>query len=185
MSDLAREIGRDDAPEVGDMSALVVDRRGSSSTSTMPHVRDHRGEHRRGDVRRCAHSRRACGCDHFADLLRNGDDSSGDVLTPEQFAALMSRLRHRAGDDGRLVRRPAQLVRHPRFLDDGLLPAPGASATCSRAAASGGSPKEAGRCPGQSRRRGSGLSGTRIARHARTARPGRRSRDAIGDDGIA
>jgi len=30
--------------------------------------------------------------DHFADLLRPGDDSAGDVLTPEQFAALMSRL---------------------------------------------------------------------------------------------
>lgn len=30
--------------------------------------------------------------DHFADLLRNGDESSGDVITPEQFAALMRRL---------------------------------------------------------------------------------------------
>ena len=30
--------------------------------------------------------------DHFGDLLRNGDDSSGDVLTPDQFAALMRRL---------------------------------------------------------------------------------------------
>src|SRR5581483_9582670 len=30
--------------------------------------------------------------DHFADLLRNGDESSGEVLTPAQFAALMSRL---------------------------------------------------------------------------------------------
>jgi thiosulfate/3-mercaptopyruvate sulfurtransferase len=30
--------------------------------------------------------------DHFADLLRNGDESSGEVLTPEQFATLMSRL---------------------------------------------------------------------------------------------
>ena len=30
--------------------------------------------------------------DHFADLLRNGDETSGDVITPEQFAALMGRL---------------------------------------------------------------------------------------------
>jgi len=30
--------------------------------------------------------------DHYADLLRNGDESSGLVITPEQFAALMSRL---------------------------------------------------------------------------------------------
>jgi thiosulfate/3-mercaptopyruvate sulfurtransferase len=30
--------------------------------------------------------------DHFGDLLRSGDDSSGEVLTPAQFAALMERL---------------------------------------------------------------------------------------------
>jgi thiosulfate/3-mercaptopyruvate sulfurtransferase len=30
-------------------------------------------------------------CDHFADLLINGDDSQGFVITPAQFAALMSR----------------------------------------------------------------------------------------------
>lgn len=30
--------------------------------------------------------------DHFADLLRNGDETSGEVIRPSQFAALMSRL---------------------------------------------------------------------------------------------
>lgn len=39
-----------------------------------------------------AHIPGAAWVDHFADLLRNGDDSSGDVLTPEQYAALMNRL---------------------------------------------------------------------------------------------
>jgi thiosulfate/3-mercaptopyruvate sulfurtransferase len=39
-----------------------------------------------------AHIPGAVWVDHFADLLRNGDDSSGDVLTPEQYAALMSCL---------------------------------------------------------------------------------------------
>jgi len=39
-----------------------------------------------------AHIPGALWVDHFADLLRNGDDSSGLVVTPEQYAALMSRL---------------------------------------------------------------------------------------------
>jgi thiosulfate/3-mercaptopyruvate sulfurtransferase len=39
-----------------------------------------------------AHIPGALWVDHFADLLRNGDESSGEVLTPAQFAALMSRL---------------------------------------------------------------------------------------------
>jgi len=30
--------------------------------------------------------------DHYADLLREGDDSCGHILTPEQYAALMGRL---------------------------------------------------------------------------------------------
>ena len=38
-----------------------------------------------------AHIPGAQWCDHFADLLRSGDDSSGEVLTPAQFAALMRR----------------------------------------------------------------------------------------------
>jgi thiosulfate/3-mercaptopyruvate sulfurtransferase len=38
-----------------------------------------------------AHIPGAVWFDHFADLLRNGDESSGDVITAEQFAALMSR----------------------------------------------------------------------------------------------
>ena len=44
------------------------------------------------DVYDRAHIPGAVWVDHFADLLRNGDDTSGLVLTPEQFAALMSRL---------------------------------------------------------------------------------------------
>jgi len=39
-----------------------------------------------------AHIPGALWVDHFAHLLRNGDDSSGLVLTPEQYAALMQRL---------------------------------------------------------------------------------------------
>lgn len=39
-----------------------------------------------------AHIAGAQWVDHFGDLLRNGDQSSGDVLTPDQFAALMRRL---------------------------------------------------------------------------------------------
>jgi thiosulfate/3-mercaptopyruvate sulfurtransferase len=39
-----------------------------------------------------AHVPGAVWVDHFADLLRNADESSGDVISPEQFAALMSRL---------------------------------------------------------------------------------------------
>lgn len=39
-----------------------------------------------------AHIPGAVWVDHFADLLRNGDESSGEVITPEQFAALMRRL---------------------------------------------------------------------------------------------
>ena len=39
-----------------------------------------------------AHIPGAMWVDHYADLLRNGDDSSGDVITPEQYAALMGRL---------------------------------------------------------------------------------------------
>jgi thiosulfate/3-mercaptopyruvate sulfurtransferase len=39
-----------------------------------------------------AHIPGALWVDHIADLLRNGDESSGYVLTPEQFAALMERL---------------------------------------------------------------------------------------------
>jgi thiosulfate/3-mercaptopyruvate sulfurtransferase len=39
-----------------------------------------------------AHIPGALWVDHFADLLRNGDDSSGLVLTPEQYASLMQRL---------------------------------------------------------------------------------------------
>jgi thiosulfate/3-mercaptopyruvate sulfurtransferase len=39
-----------------------------------------------------AHIPGAAWVDHYADLLRNGDDSSGEVLTAEQYAALMSRL---------------------------------------------------------------------------------------------
>ena len=39
-----------------------------------------------------AHIPGAVWCDHFADLLINGDDSQGFVLRPEQFAALMRRL---------------------------------------------------------------------------------------------
>ena len=39
-----------------------------------------------------AHIPGAAWVDHFADLLRNGDESSGDVITPEQYAALMSRF---------------------------------------------------------------------------------------------
>ncbi|MBI5288274.1 MAG: sulfurtransferase [Chloroflexi bacterium] len=38
-----------------------------------------------------AHIPGAQWCDHFAHLLRSGDDSAGDVLTPAQYAALMSR----------------------------------------------------------------------------------------------
>jgi thiosulfate/3-mercaptopyruvate sulfurtransferase len=38
-----------------------------------------------------AHIPGAQWCDHFADLLRSGNDSAGHVLTPAQFAALMSR----------------------------------------------------------------------------------------------
>src|SRR5581483_5376630 len=39
-----------------------------------------------------AHIPGALWVDHFADLLRNGDETSGEVLGPEQFAALMRRL---------------------------------------------------------------------------------------------
>ncbi len=39
-----------------------------------------------------AHVPGALWIDHFADLLRSGDDSAGEVLTPPQFAALMTRL---------------------------------------------------------------------------------------------
>lgn len=39
-----------------------------------------------------AHIPGALWADHFEALLRNGDDTSGLVLTPQQFAALMSRL---------------------------------------------------------------------------------------------
>lgn len=39
-----------------------------------------------------AHIPGAVWVDHFAGLLRNGDQSSGEVLTPEQYAALMRRL---------------------------------------------------------------------------------------------
>jgi thiosulfate/3-mercaptopyruvate sulfurtransferase len=39
-----------------------------------------------------AHIPGALWVDHFADLLRNGDDSSGLVLTEEQYASLMQRL---------------------------------------------------------------------------------------------
>ncbi len=39
-----------------------------------------------------AHIPGALWVDHFADLLRNGDESSGLVITPEQYAALMGRL---------------------------------------------------------------------------------------------
>jgi thiosulfate/3-mercaptopyruvate sulfurtransferase len=39
-----------------------------------------------------AHIPGALWVDHFAALLRNGDDSSGLVLTPEQYAALMRSL---------------------------------------------------------------------------------------------
>lgn len=39
-----------------------------------------------------AHIPGAVWVEHFADLLVNGDDSNGEVITPEQFAALMSRL---------------------------------------------------------------------------------------------
>jgi thiosulfate/3-mercaptopyruvate sulfurtransferase len=45
-----------------------------------------------------AHIPEAMWVDHFADLLRNGDQSSGDVITPEQFVALMSRLGIRPDD---------------------------------------------------------------------------------------
>ena len=45
-----------------------------------------------GETYEAAHIPGALWIDHFADLLRNGDDTSGEVLTPEQFAALMSRL---------------------------------------------------------------------------------------------
>ncbi len=38
-----------------------------------------------------AHIPGAQWCDHYAHLLRAGDDSAGHVLTPAQFAALMSR----------------------------------------------------------------------------------------------
>jgi thiosulfate/3-mercaptopyruvate sulfurtransferase len=39
-----------------------------------------------------AHIPGALWVESHGDLLRNGDESSGDVLTPEQYAALMSRL---------------------------------------------------------------------------------------------
>jgi thiosulfate/3-mercaptopyruvate sulfurtransferase len=39
-----------------------------------------------------AHIPGAAWVDHYADLLRNGDDSSGEVLTAEQYAVLMARL---------------------------------------------------------------------------------------------
>lgn len=39
-----------------------------------------------------AHIPGAAWVDHFAHLLRNGDESSGLVITPEQYAALMGRL---------------------------------------------------------------------------------------------
>jgi thiosulfate/3-mercaptopyruvate sulfurtransferase len=38
-----------------------------------------------------AHVPGAVWCDHFADLLLQGDDSQGFVITPEQYAGLMSR----------------------------------------------------------------------------------------------
>ena len=42
-----------------------------------------------------AHIPGAVWCDHFADLLINGDDTAGFVLRPAQFSALMSRLASR------------------------------------------------------------------------------------------
>ncbi len=39
-----------------------------------------------------AHIPGAAWVDHFTDLLVNGDESSGDVITPQQYAALMQRL---------------------------------------------------------------------------------------------
>jgi thiosulfate/3-mercaptopyruvate sulfurtransferase len=39
-----------------------------------------------------AHIPGAMWVDHFKDLLRSGDDTSGDVLTPKQFGVLMQRL---------------------------------------------------------------------------------------------
>jgi thiosulfate/3-mercaptopyruvate sulfurtransferase len=39
-----------------------------------------------------AHIPGALWVDHVADLLRSGDDTRGDIITPEQYAALMSRL---------------------------------------------------------------------------------------------
>jgi thiosulfate/3-mercaptopyruvate sulfurtransferase len=36
--------------------------------------------------------------EHFRDLLRNGDDTSGDVMTSDQFAVLMQRLGIARGD---------------------------------------------------------------------------------------
>lgn len=39
-----------------------------------------------------AHIPGALWVDHFADLLKSGDDSRGEVVTPEQFARLMGRL---------------------------------------------------------------------------------------------
>lgn len=39
-----------------------------------------------------AHIPGAVWVDHFADLLKNGDDTDGEVISPAQFEALMSRL---------------------------------------------------------------------------------------------
>jgi len=39
-----------------------------------------------------AHIPGAVWCDHFADLLLNGDDTQGFVITPQQYAALMRRF---------------------------------------------------------------------------------------------
>ena len=105
----------------GDVSAFV------STAWLEEHLRrpepaDHRSEHREGVVRRGAHPGRGLGRP-----LRRPAAQRRRLVGRRADAGAVCRAdeppRHRAGDDGRLVRRPPQLVRHPRLLDERLLPA--------------------------------------------------------------
>ena len=133
--------GRDGRAGGRAVSAYVDAGLARRSTSTIPACGSSKPASSKDDVRRARTFRARVWVDHFADLLRNGDESSGARAHAGAVRGADVTPRHRAGDDRRLVRRPAQLVRHPRLLDDGLLPAPRRVSTCWRAGANAGSPK--------------------------------------------